>query len=152
MFDRWFSRNKTPAPVTAPVVAGPLPSSLHPRVLANIHNPVSKAAGGRKVKDAYRWQDPDVLAQGYISDLKQASHGLVHYEIVERIEVDAFPVKADGFRYTDASFDVAWKARQFHQPDLADYLQFVREFKMIEKVDTGQIDEVWLFGFPYCGY
>jgi hypothetical protein len=152
MFDRLFGRRPASVPVESARLAGPPPAPLRPRVLAIIHNPVIKAAGGRKAKDAYRWQDPDVLAQGYISDLRQASHGLVNYEIVERLEVDDFPAKADGFRYTDASFDAAWKARQFHQPDAVDYLRLVHEFKMIEKVDAGLIDEVWLLGFPYCGY
>ena len=151
MLSRWF-RPKTPVSPAPRPVAGPPPPPIHPKVLAIVHNPVIGPAGGHKAKDAYRWNDPDTLAAGYIADLQTASHGIVNYEIVERIEVDAFPQKLDGYRYTDAAFDKAWKARQFHQPDAVDYLELVREFKMIEKVDTGQIDEVWLLGFPYCGY
>jgi hypothetical protein len=46
-----------------------------------------------------------------------------------------------------------WKAKKgFHQPDAVDYLRLVREFNMIERVNSGEIDEVWLFGFPYAGY
>src|SRR5690606_41637986 len=46
----------------------------------------------------------------------------------------------------------AWQSKHFHQPDAVDYLALVDEFKMIEKVNSGEIDEVWLLGFPYCGY
>ena len=130
----------------------PMAAPVQPRVLAIIHNPIIAPKSGQKAHRAYRWNDPDQLAQGYIDDLEYASHGYANYQIVERIEVDAFPLKKDGFRYTDTTFDRAWTTRNFHQPDAVDYLALVREFKLIEKVDAGQIDEVWLLGFPYCGY
>lgn len=149
MLSRWFGKPKSAAPAAS---APQRPAPVRPKVLAIIHNPVIKPAGGRKAKDAYRWNDPDVLAQGYIDDLREASGGYVNYEITERVEVDAFPTKADGFAYSDASFHAAWNARQFHQPDAVDYLDLVRRFKMIEQIDKGLIDEVWLLGFPYCGY
>jgi hypothetical protein len=139
-----------PAPV--PGRSLPRPAPVAPKVLALIHNPSIRPKGGHKAQVAYRWNNPDKLAQGYIDDLKHASDGYLNYEIVERIEVDAFPVKKDGFRYSGESFDHAWSSRQFHQPDAVDYLALAREFKLIEKVDSGLIDEVWLLGFPYCGY
>jgi hypothetical protein len=131
---------------------GDKPTPISPKVLAIIHNPIIRPKGGRKALTAYGWQDPDMLAKGYSSDLKTASHGYVNYQIVDRIEVDSFPLKKDGFRYTDQSFDQAWTTRKFHQPDAVDYLALVGEFRMIERVDSGEIDEVWLLGFPYCGY
>lgn len=140
----------TPAPL--PAASLPTPPPVHPRVLAIVHNPVIRPKGRQKAHVAYRWNDPDKLAQGYIDDLRYASYGYLNYQIAERIEVDAFPLKRDGFRYTDESFDHAWTNRQFHQPDAVDYLALVREFNMIEKVNSGAIDEVWLLGFPYCGY
>lgn len=123
---------------------------VRPKVLAIIHNPVMR--DGRKIRAVYGWNDPDKLAQGYIEDIARCSYGYAQYQIVERIEVDGFPVKLDGFRYTPESFDAAWRSRQFHQPDAVDYLALVREFDMIERVNSGEIDEVWLLGFPYCGY
>ncbi len=140
-----------------PLAASSVPSKrtlspVHPKVLAIIHNPIIRARGGRKAQLVYGWNDPDKLAQGYIDDLKQASFGYLNYQIVERLEVDAFPLKKDGFRYTDERFERAWNTHQFHQPDAVDYLALVREFQMIEKVNSGAIDEVWLLGFPYCGY
>lgn len=155
MFSRWFGGSKPAQPAAsapASAVRAQRPAPVHPKVLAIVHNPIIKPAGGRKAREVYRWNDPDVLAQGYIDDLREASAGYVNYEIVQRVEVDAFPTKADGFAYSDASFDAAWNARQFHQPDAVDYLDLVRRFKMIEQIDKGLIDEVWLLGFPYCGY
>jgi hypothetical protein len=138
----------TPTPTRSQTKLSP----IHPKVLAIIHNPAISPLGGAKAQKAYRWNDPDRLAQGYMDGVAQASNGYAQYEIVERIEVDEFPVKKDGFSYTGESFHHAWTTRQFHQPDAVDYLALVRQFKMIEKVDAGMIDEVWLLGFPYCGY
>lgn len=131
----------------------PTPAPVSPRVLAIIHNPTIRARGGQKAQRAYHWNDPDVLARGYADDLRQATYGYANYKIVDRVEVNGFPIKKDGFRYTDESFDRAWSTtKQFHQPDAVDYLALIREFRMIERVDAGEIDEVWLLGFPYCGY
>ena len=34
---------------------------------------------------------------GFIKDMRDISYGYVNYRVVERIEVDGFPQKADGF-------------------------------------------------------
>ena len=142
----------TPAPEPEQREPSGQPAPVFPKVLAIVHNPVMKTHSSRKIQDAYRWNDPDKLAQGYIDDIRHASYGYANYRIVERIEVDGFPAKKDGFRYDDQSFSEAWQRKAFHDPDAVDYHALVREFKMIEKVDSGAIDEVWLLGFPYCGY
>jgi hypothetical protein len=85
--------------------------------------------------------------------VRGASLAYAQYEIAERIEVGGFPLKADGFRYTEESFLRCWRARSgFHQPDLVDYHALLDEFDVIRKINSGAIDEVWLFGFPYAGY
>ncbi len=140
----------TPTPAPIPPSSAPLPDPVHPRVLAIVHNPVMP--DGRKIQQVYGWNDPDKLARECRADLREVSYGYVNYEIVERVEVDGFPIKVDGFRYTPETFADAWRSRKFHQPDAVDYLALVRDFGMIERVDADRIDEVWLFGFPYCGY
>ncbi|MFN8527619.1 MAG: hypothetical protein U0670_03300 [Anaerolineae bacterium] len=130
----------------------PTPDPVHPRVLAIIHNPIIPMKGGLKAQHAYGWNDPDALAQGYIDDIAAISGGYAQFRIVERIEVDEFPLKKDGYRYTPADFHRAWTTRQPHAPDDVDYLALVRQFKLIERINDDQIDEVWLLGFPYCGY
>ena len=123
------------------------------RVLLIIHNPIVDLQRGAKLSQALGWSDPDALADRYIRDLRQASHGLVDYQIVERVEVDGFPVKVDGFRYDVATYlRCIREQRDCHEPDQVDYLALIREFRMIEKIGANEIDEVWLFGFPYAGY
>lgn len=129
-----------------------LPKPVQRKVLMVIHNPIVRSRGGRKLNQVFGWNDPDALAAAYIQDVRWASYGYANYHIVERIEVDGYPVKIDGFQYDEQSHLRAWETRTLYEPNLADYPRLVEEFDMIAKVDSGAIDEVWLFAFPYGGY
>ena len=125
---------------------------LTPRVLLVIHNPFVPSHR-QKLNQLFHWNEPDDLIYQYISDVHNASHGIVNYDIVERIEVDGFPVKEDGFQYEAEMYVERWRTRTgFHMPDWADYGRLLAQFQVTPKVNLGQIDEVWLFGFPYAGY
>ena len=129
------------------------PEPLNRRVLVIIHDPLIPSQGGRKLHQVLGWNDPDDLARRYIADVETASYGLARYAVALRVEVDGFPVKQDGFAYTPDSYLACWRAgRGFHQPDAVDYHRLLRDFDVIPLINRGQIDEVWLFGFPYGGY
>jgi len=128
------------------------PVPVYKKVLMITHNPMLKSKGRQTVKEYFGWNDSEALAAAYIEDVRWASYGYANYEIVEHIIVDGYPIKRDGFCYDETSYLAAWSKRDFHQPDGVDYHELVREFNMIERVNTGEIDEVWLFGHPYGGY
>lgn len=129
------------------------PPTLHRRVLSIIHDPLIPSAGKRKLHQVLGWNDPDELARRYSADVRECSYGLVDYEIVERIEVDAFTVLQDGFVYTPESFLACWRARAgFHKPEGVDYHRLLSDFDVIAKIDRDVIDEVWLFAYPWAGY
>jgi hypothetical protein len=129
---------------------GGMVASATRRVLSIIHNPISN---GRKLHQLLNWSDPDRLAEMYIRDVREGSYGYANFEIVERIEVDGFPLKQDGFRYTTDNYLKCWRSRSgFHQPDLVDYHRLLDELDVTRKINNGAIDEVWLFAFPYAGY
>jgi hypothetical protein len=122
------------------------------RVLLVIHNPLIEQAGGRKLTELFGWHDPDVLAAQYVADIAEASGGFARYEIVERIEVDGYPAKIDGFRYDDETYVRCWQRRAgFHEPDALDYQRLLAEFEVPRRAETGAIDEAWFFAFPYSG-
>ncbi len=126
---------------------------LTPRVLLLIHNPIIEAEGNRRLNQVLGWNDPDQLCAEYINDIEAISHGHVRYQIVERVEVDEFPVKQDGFRYDDASYLRAWRAGAgFHHPDTADYPTLLRRADFLRKVQANEVDELWMMAFPYAGY
>ncbi|MEJ2748087.1 MAG: hypothetical protein P8183_09295 [Anaerolineae bacterium] len=131
----------------------PLPEPVYPRVLLIIHAPRAVSENGRTLHQLLNWHDPDHLVAQYIYDVEAASFGYVNYKIVERIEVDGFPVKEDGFVYDAESYLFRWRTRTgFHQPDRVDYARLLEEFGVVERVNLDQIDEVWLMAFPYAGY
>ena len=132
---------------------GAKPEPVHKRVSLIVHNPRIPTMGNRKLNEALNWNDPDELARHYIADLQESSYGYANYKVVERIEVEGFPVKEDGFVYRPDDFVAALQARRgFHQPDRVDYSRLLTEFDMIAKVNSGEVDEFWLFAFPYAGY
>src|SRR5678815_5298434 len=115
-FRSWFGQAGEPLPtVRRSDIA--LPSPIHRKVLAITHNPVLRTQGNRTLKEHFHWQDPHQLAQGYINDIREISFGYANFEVVEHLEVDAYPLKRDGFRYTEQSYLEAWRKRQFHDPD-----------------------------------
>lgn len=154
LLDALFNPSGAPHPLstsglpTPPGGPAQLPAPIHRKVLMITHNPVLRSQGGRTLKEHFGWQDPDTLAAGYAKDIREISYGYANYEVVDRLVVDGYPLKRDGFCYTEESYLEAWRQRKFHDPDGVDYLELVREFQMIERVSSGEIDEVWLFGPP----
>jgi len=137
-----------------PPVEEPEPSpALRPRVLLITFNPIIGSEGGKKLTQVLGWRDVEELCAGYIDDLRTCSKGYVDYQIVERIEVGEWPVKEDGFRYDGDSFLGSWRSKSgFHAPDTADYEALIDAFDMIKRIESGLIDEVWMFAFPYAGF
>jgi hypothetical protein len=129
------------------------PYSPQRKVLSIYHSPRMPFEGGRRLHQVLRWNEPQILEQKFIADVSACSHGQVEYEIVDRIVVDVFPPKADGFVYTPQGYVENWlKRKGFHRPDTLDYYRLIDEFDILSRVQTHRIDEVWLFGFPYAGY
>lgn len=128
-------------------------ASVAPKVLVLIFDPLFPDQQDRPLHEVMGWNDPRRLMDGYIADLAECSGGYLHYDLVEVQDVDAFPPKLDGFRYTHASFTAALEGdAAWHEPDAVDYPAIFDEFGIPERVEAGEIDEVWLWGFPHAGF
>lgn len=137
--------------MTEPSRTGPgLPSNR--RVFLLIHNPTIPFERSRKLNRVLGWNDPDTLTQRFIEDIAYASHGAAQFIVERRVEVNAFPLKQDGFAYTPKSYLNAWRMQSgFHTPDDMDYHLVLEQFEILPGIRDGEFDEVWLFGFPYQG-
>ena len=145
----------SPDPVPAPVVDDPTePAEITTnRVLLIIYNPIMDSDTGEKLSQRTGWQDPDKLVVGFSAEITEDSYGMARYEIVERIEVDGFPTLEDGFRYSPSLYlDVIERRTPPHQPDKVDYYAIFEQFNIAERVNQNEIDEVWIFAFPYGGF
>jgi len=126
---------------------------FNPRVLIAAYDPRIPTARNKKLSQALGWNSVEHLAHSFIADLREASHGICNYQIAGRVEIDAFPIKEDGFRYATDQYMRAWHSQQgFHAPDWADYHQILRDTKAVDWIRKNRADEIWLFAFPYGGF
>lgn len=130
---------------------------LAPRILVLVYDPIVDPMKNLTLVEWGRnnrgWSRVDDLITGYIADVDECSGGLVKYNVVERINIPEFPVKADGFRYNAIEFLDMYTNHmdRYHQPDRVDYYKIIADHRLQERVDKEEIDEVWLFAPPFAG-
>ena len=122
------------------------------KVLALVYDPVMDAAG-TKLSKYMKWKDPSELLSGFMLDMLDVSEGKVRYEITQRIDVNEFPAKTDGFRYTAQTYLDVWNRTSApHMPQEVNYAAILTQFNILNRVARNEIDEVWIFGFPHAGF
>ena len=140
-----------------PVFAAPKPPALDTnrcvvRTLVINYDPVLRGHGGARLSRYFKWNDPRPMTTNLVRHLRESSGGLVEYQLVDWIDVDAFPAKRDGFRYTEQSFVEMWKDRKkAHQPDAVSYAAIFQELNLLERVRREDIRDIWIWGAPYFG-
>jgi hypothetical protein len=122
------------------------------KVIVLNFDPVLRSKGGVRLSRFMNWQDPHALTSGIVRDLREVSYGFAHYDVVEFIDVDAFPAKRDGFRYDEASYLEMWADREkAHQPDAISYARVFEELRLVDRIRLDEIREIWMWGAPYFG-
>jgi len=131
-----------------------------------IYNPIIESQGGARLITLEGWNNPDTLTTQFVADMAQASNNLAVYVAGPRVEMDAFPVKEDGFQYTDATYLTCLDASRqptfdktkCHKPDQADgfgyaidYLAMLNSQNICARFNAGEFDELWMFGAPFMG-
>jgi Tol biopolymer transport system component len=130
----------------------PPPGTVRPRTVLLSYDPILESQGGVRLHTYAGWNDPHPLTQEYIADLTSVSHGWQEPRLTQNVVIDAFPLKMDGFRYTDQTYVEGLQGGGWHAPDEVDYKAVVRDFDLARRVDRGEIDEVVVHGAPYFGY
>jgi hypothetical protein len=157
LFDSFLAFLRQLLGLTPPPPVVPIDDSLKvvsPRVFVINFDPVVDAQGTR-LTTRMGWNNVDALIDGFIADIDEVSYGLVKYQYdrANRLDVNEFPTKTDGFQYTAGTYLAMMQAEQtHHEPDSVDYHKIVADYHLIERVMNNQIDEVWLFGGPYFGF
>jgi hypothetical protein len=130
----------------------PVDPQIVVKVLVLNYDPLIASEGMKRLHEVGKWNDPKMLAQGYSDDVRSSSGGYVSFKIVEWRDVNEFPIKTDGYRYTANMYLAALKTGRWHKPDGLDYPKTIAENKVVPLVDSGKVDEIWLFGAPYMGF
>lgn len=157
-FNSFFRRWKIPSrPSNQPVVvpgAQPEPARVTLlKTLVIVYDPVVDPARNLKLSEYMHWNRVEELAKGFMTDILEVSGGLARYQIVQRIDVDAFPAKVDGYQYdAQAYLNVVRGATPPYMPQEANYYAIIDRFDILQRVAANEIDEVWVFNFPHAGF
>ena len=151
-----FFRRKTTAPaqpVILPDSPDEPPQLTVLKTLVIVYDPVVEPSTGKKLSQYMHWNSVEDLAKGYMSDILQVSGGLARHQIVQRIDVDAFPAKVDDHVYdVQAYLNVLRGVQLPYMPQEADYHAILDRFHILPRVAKGEVDEVWVFNFPHAGF
>lgn len=128
----------------SPVNRKVLAITFDPQIPSRANLPLHQAMNG--------WQDPGTLIQQLIGDMREASHGYANFTVVENITLSEFTPMVGGLRYTPDLFLSALSDQQPKIEDKADYANILTRFNVLDKVKTGQVDEIWLMGYPFAGF
>lgn len=142
----------TPNPGFGEIVArGNTGKKTQRRVLVLNFDPYVES--GVRLHEWYGWNDPTQLSKDFANWVKASTNRFIRYKFVGRINIDEFPVKADGFQYDAQSYDDCMAdSTNCHPADLVDYDAIFAEYDLCARLDEGEFDQVWLFGGPYFGY
>lgn len=123
------------------------------KVLLLVYDPVMDKTTGMTLSQQQKWFRTADLITGFMMDMTEVSGGMARFQIVERVDVDEFPAKTDGFRYTPQTYmDVLHRATSAHMPQEVDYHAIISQYNILKRVARNEVDEVWIFGFPYAGF
>ncbi len=154
-FFDWLSRLFKPAgkPPAYPPDSETEPAQITlSKALVIVYDPVMDSSGAT-LSQRQNWRRVSDLIAGFMSDILEVSGGLARYQIVQRIDVNEFPAKTDGFRYTPESYMTVLRGMSVpYQPEMADYHAILKQFNILQRVANNEIDEVWIFGFPHAGF
>ncbi len=131
--------------------AGVNPDGLSPRVLLYFYDPIMENRDGQRAHASFHWEDPADLASRIVQEFDTNSHGLVNFQIVDTIIEDGYGYFKDGFIYDDVSFTEAVFDPAKRHDGQFDYVRFINEHNLATRVDSGEVDEVWIYAFPFNG-
>jgi hypothetical protein len=148
-----------PTPPPAPRPTTPPDNTTEPaqivtsKVLVIVYDPVVDSATGKKLSQHLGWSRAEDLITRYVADISDVSKGLARYQIVQREDVDEFPVQSDGFRYTVDSYLSVFRGTTPPQsPGWVDYKAIFTRFNLLQRIANNELDELWVFSFPYAGF
>lgn len=134
------------------------------RVAVVIQNPPIPSMGNKRIHELFKtpgytfqWHDPRDLMEAYRDTLNSVSGGAVKYEIVKIYDDSLFFTRLKNEekllsrdRVAELLAEPGWETLK-EQGTSFDYQQFIAHYGFCEMRDRGEIQEVWLWTFPYGG-
>jgi hypothetical protein len=126
---------------------------VNKKVLLLVFNPIIESSGSRRLTEVNGWNDPVALTNSYIGEIRSASRGYANYNVIETIVADEYPTITDGYQYTDDTYMQCWIDHSTcHNPQMANYNKILNDYNICSRVNSGEIQELWMFGGPWFGF
>lgn len=135
---------------------------IHRRIYVLVYDPVLDGGltGGKKLSEYMGWQPWLEQSADLFEFFRHVSDGRVTHELVKSQEINGWPRKVDGFSYGDTLegqryyLDVLAGRAQPHQPDTADYYQWLNDpaLDICGALNRGEIDELWMYAGYWLGF
>ncbi len=141
----------TGSPADAQIIGG----NSVTRKVAVVHYDPTHPTTGQRLSDYMGWADANARTSSFVSLIQSASGGYLKYQVVDFIVLNKFPDK----RFTSATY--TWASYQACRsdtslcimPDDADYHTLMNvDTNLASRIQTGQVDEVWVYGGGYFGF
>ncbi len=133
--------------------AAVIDNTINKKVLVLNFNPFIN--GTTELTTYKGWNNPITLQNQYVSDVTSASHGVANYQIVQTQTIRDYPFKANGFKFTQQQYLDCVNTNGASSPNCPtgiDYNRLITDYNLCGQVNSGTIDEVWLWGGPWFGY
>lgn len=119
-----------------------------------------------RLSQQLNWADESARSKQFADKLEAVTLGVVNYQIVEDVVIDMFPAKVQGnYRYTWPEYQLCIEDThdqtpysECFKPDDASYPSMLADYQattgtsLTAKINSGEVDEVWLWGAPYFGF
>jgi hypothetical protein len=109
-----------------------------------------------KVSDYYQLRNVDTLCKEYINALYLATGGTVKWRVANKFILDEFPVaNSTAFAFTSDNYVTSRsQGIDYSSYGGANYQAIINDsrFHIVDSVESGAIDAVWIFGLPGTGF
>ncbi len=136
-----------------PFTAAPDNQRQTVRVLVLNFDPLVPSEQDRHLWEIFGWHNPEEMAMGYEAAMERASGGFIDFQVVEWRNLNEIPAQVDGYRYTPDQYVQNRRTNTgWHDGGGADYPRIMADQNVVPLVDSGQVDEVWMFEDHYFGF
>ncbi len=117
---------------------------------------LGSSQNNQKVSEYFRFRNVDTLCKEYIKALWVASGGTVKWNVVQKITLNEFPPDTDPeVTFTPENYvlliNQGYDVGTYYRADYRGIINDER-FNIVEKVESGAIDAVWIFAPHHTGF
>lgn len=120
------------------------------KVLWIVYDPYM--ANGKRLHEEFGWGDPYSMLPDIMADLQVASGKYADYQVREIHPANYFAPGMGGFQFTEATYRACLASGgQNCGPNSYDYGQVFTNLGLCQRIQSGDVDEVAIYGYDYAG-